>query len=76
MVEFDTRAASEELRTAAVYQRRAGRRAACLMIVLTIVTAVVLLAVSSLTILPNLELILRCSQFALDRVWFFAVLRL
>lgn len=45
MVEVDTHGASQELRTAAVYQRRAGRRAACLMIVLTIVTAVVLLAV-------------------------------
>lgn len=51
MVEVDTRGASEELRTAAVYQRRAGRRAACLMIVLVIVTAVVLLAVRHLGLL-------------------------
>ncbi|EDR13650.1 uncharacterized protein LACBIDRAFT_308867 [Laccaria bicolor S238N-H82] len=40
----DTGAASEELRSAAVYQRKAGRRALCLMIVLVIVVAVVLLA--------------------------------
>ncbi|KIK06244.1 hypothetical protein K443DRAFT_674532 [Laccaria amethystina LaAM-08-1] len=43
----DTGAASEELRSAAVYQRKAGRRALCLMIVLVIVVAVVLLAVLS-----------------------------
>jgi hypothetical protein len=43
----DTGAASEELRSAAVYQRKAGRRALCLMIVLVIVVAVVLLAVGS-----------------------------
>ena len=43
----DAGSASEELRSAAVYQRKAGRRALCLMIVLVIVVAVVLLAVGS-----------------------------
>ncbi|KAG7439759.1 t-SNARE [Guyanagaster necrorhizus] len=46
-VAVDTSRASEELTTAAHYQRKAGKRAACLMIVLTIVTAIVLLAVLS-----------------------------
>ncbi|KAK0189057.1 t-SNARE [Armillaria mellea] len=45
-VALDTSRASEELTTAAHYQRKAGKRAACLMIVLTVVTAIVLLAVS------------------------------
>jgi t-SNARE complex subunit (syntaxin) len=42
----DTSRAAVELDTAAEYQRKAGRRAACLMIVLVIVVAIVLLAVS------------------------------
>ncbi|KAK0501425.1 t-SNARE [Armillaria luteobubalina] len=46
-VALDTSRASEELTTAAHYQRTAGKRAACLMIVLTVVTAIVLLAVLS-----------------------------
>ncbi|PBK72479.1 t-SNARE [Armillaria solidipes] len=46
-VALDTSRASEELTTAAHYQRKAGKRAACLMIVLTVVTAIVLLAVLS-----------------------------
>jgi len=46
-VEVDTGNAAEELTTAAVYQRRAGRRAACLMLVLVFVVAIVLLAVLS-----------------------------
>ncbi|KAK0202725.1 t-SNARE [Desarmillaria ectypa] len=46
-VALDTSQASEELTTAAHYQRKAGKRAACLIIVLTIVTAIVLLAVLS-----------------------------
>jgi cytochrome bd-type quinol oxidase subunit 2 len=41
----DTSAAAEELTTAADYQRKAGKRAACLMIVLVFVVAIVLLAV-------------------------------
>ncbi|KAF7347183.1 SNARE domain protein [Mycena venus] len=45
-VAADVSSGADELRTASEYQRRAGRRAACLMIVLVIVTAVVLLAVS------------------------------
>ncbi|KAJ6480102.1 t-SNARE [Mycena vulgaris] len=43
-VAVDVQGGAEELRTASDYQRKAGRRAACLMIVLVIVTAVVLLA--------------------------------
>ncbi|KIY69344.1 t-SNARE [Cylindrobasidium torrendii FP15055 ss-10] len=46
-VAADTSRASEELTTAAEYQRKAGRRAACLMIILVIVVAIVLLAVLS-----------------------------
>ncbi|KAJ7508365.1 t-SNARE [Mycena galericulata] len=46
-VAVDVSSGADELRTASDYQRRAGRRAACLMIVLGLVTAVVLLAVSS-----------------------------
>ncbi|KAJ7872130.1 t-SNARE [Mycena olivaceomarginata] len=44
-VASDVHSGAEELRTASDYQRRAGRRAACLMLVLVAVTAVVLLAV-------------------------------
>lgn len=47
----DTNGASEELRQASEYQRKAGRRALCLMIVLVIVVCVVLLAVSILFLL-------------------------
>ncbi|KAJ7644450.1 t-SNARE [Roridomyces roridus] len=43
-VAVDVESGADELRTASDYQRKAGRRAACLMIVLVIVTAVVLLA--------------------------------
>ncbi|KAK6902810.1 hypothetical protein I203_108069 [Kwoniella mangroviensis CBS 8507] len=42
----DTSSAAEELTTAHEYQRKAGRRIACLLIILVIVVAVVLLAVS------------------------------
>ena len=41
----DTSDAAQELTTAHRYQRKAGRRAACLMFVLAIVVAIVLLAV-------------------------------
>lgn len=41
----DVRGANEELGQASEYQRKAGRRALCLMLVLIIVVAVVLLAV-------------------------------
>jgi SNARE domain len=44
-VEADTREADRELVTAADYQRKAGRRAACLMIVMIVVICIVLLAV-------------------------------
>lgn len=44
-VAVDTAGAAEELHTASDYQRKAGRRAACLMIVMVIVICVVLLAV-------------------------------
>jgi len=43
----DTQGAAEELSTASEYQRKAGRRAACLMIIMVIVIAVVLLAILS-----------------------------
>ena len=46
-VSADTGAASQELTTAAEYQRKAGKRAACLMLILAVVAAVVLLAVSA-----------------------------
>jgi len=46
-IAVDTGGASEELTTAAEYQRKAGRRAACLMFILAIVAAVVLLAILS-----------------------------
>ncbi|KAJ7081618.1 t-SNARE [Mycena belliarum] len=46
-VAVDVHSGAEELRTASDYQRKAGRRAACLMIVLVVVTAVVLLAILS-----------------------------
>ncbi|KAJ6601039.1 t-SNARE [Mycena vulgaris] len=46
-VAVDVSSGADELRTASDYQRKAGRRAACLMIVLVIVTAVVLLAILS-----------------------------
>ena len=45
-IAVDTSGAAEELSTAHEYQRKAGRRAACLMIVIVIVVCVVLLAVS------------------------------
>lgn len=41
-----TQSAAEELTTAHEYQRKAGRRMACLLIILVIVIMVVLLAVS------------------------------
>lgn len=47
-VAVDTASASQELTTAAEYQRRAGKRAACLMLVLAVVVAIVLLAVSQI----------------------------
>jgi t-SNARE complex subunit (syntaxin) len=43
----DTHAAANELTTASAYQRKAGRRAACLMVILGVVVCVVLLAVRS-----------------------------
>jgi t-SNARE complex subunit (syntaxin) len=46
-VATDTGAASQELTTAAEYQRKAGKRAACLMLILAVVIAIVLLAVLS-----------------------------
>ncbi|KAI9432408.1 t-SNARE [Lactarius psammicola] len=46
-IAVDTAGAAEELSTASEYQRKAGRRAACLGLVLIVVVAVVLLAVLS-----------------------------
>ena len=42
----DTRGAAEELSTASEHQRKAGRRAACLMLIIVFVIALVLIAVS------------------------------
>lgn len=42
----DTRGAAEELSTASEHQRKAGRRAACLMLIIVFVVALVLIAVS------------------------------
>ncbi|KAH9163203.1 hypothetical protein EDB89DRAFT_583195 [Lactarius sanguifluus] len=46
-IAVDTSGAAEELSTASEYQRKAGRRAACLGLVLIVVVAVVLLAILS-----------------------------
>jgi len=46
-IAVDTAGAAEELSTASEYQRKAGRRAACLGLVLIVVVAVVLLAILS-----------------------------
>ncbi|EKM49746.1 uncharacterized protein PHACADRAFT_265399 [Phanerochaete carnosa HHB-10118-sp] len=46
-IAVDTAGAAEELTTAHEYQRKAGRRAICLMFVLIVVVAVVLLAILS-----------------------------
>ncbi|KAF8957274.1 t-SNARE [Flammula alnicola] len=46
-VAVDTGSASQELTTAAEYQRKAGKRAACLMLILAVVAGIVLLAVLS-----------------------------
>ncbi|KAF9046380.1 t-SNARE [Panaeolus papilionaceus] len=46
-IETDTGAAVRELGTAAEYQRQAGKRAACLMLILAVVVAIVLLAILS-----------------------------
>jgi t-SNARE complex subunit (syntaxin) len=44
----DTSEAAEELRIASEYQRKASRRAACLILISIVVVAIVLLAVSTL----------------------------
>ncbi|KAJ7064869.1 t-SNARE [Mycena amicta] len=46
-VAVDVQSGADELSSASEYQRRAGRRAACLMLVLVFVTAIVLLAILS-----------------------------
>ena len=48
-IAVDTTGAAEELRTASDYQRKAGRRAACLMVIVALVICIVLLAVSDLS---------------------------
>lgn len=45
-VSGNTREAAEELTTAHEYQRKAGRRMACLLMILLVVICVVILAVS------------------------------
>ena len=52
-IAVDTAGAAEELTTAHEYQRKAGRRAICLMLVLIVVVAVVLLAVRILLIVAR-----------------------
>ncbi|KAJ7157368.1 t-SNARE [Mycena filopes] len=46
-VAADVSSGADELRTASEYQRKAGRRAACLMMILVAVTAIVLIAILS-----------------------------
>ncbi|KAK2465314.1 hypothetical protein APHAL10511_002668 [Amanita phalloides] len=46
-VAANTEAATDELRTAAVHQRKAGKRAACLLLIVVFVLAIVLLAILS-----------------------------
>ncbi|KIJ17877.1 hypothetical protein PAXINDRAFT_98060 [Paxillus involutus ATCC 200175] len=46
-IAVDTQAGAEELSTASEYQRKAGRRAACLMIIIVFVVAIVLIAILS-----------------------------
>ncbi|KAI6098209.1 t-SNARE [Pisolithus sp. B1] len=46
-VAADTQGAAQELTVASEYQRKAGRRAACLLIIIVFVTAIVLIAVCS-----------------------------
>ena len=65
-VAADTGTAAQELTTAAEYQRRAGRRAACLMLILAVVLAVVLLAVSGLALHPESKLTFPLPRFCHD----------
>ena len=51
-IAVDTAGAAEELTTASEYQRKAGRRAACLGLVIIIVIAVVLVAVGPFSTRP------------------------
>lgn len=46
-VNADTQGAAQELSVASDYQRKAGRRAACLMVIIVFVVAIVLIAVRS-----------------------------
>ncbi|KAI6123791.1 t-SNARE [Pisolithus croceorrhizus] len=46
-VAADTQGAAQELTVASEYQRKAGRRAACLLIIIVFVTAIVLIAILS-----------------------------
>ena len=52
-IAVDTAGAAEELTTAYEYQRRAGKRALCLMLVLVVVVCVVLLAVRILFVVAR-----------------------
>lgn len=63
----DTRGAAEELSTASEHQRKAGRRAACLMLIIVFVVAIVLIAVSPCEFmhLTGLLNLLVCSQILL-----------
>ena len=51
-IAVDTAGAAEELSTASEYQRKAGRRAACLGLVIIVVIAVVLIAVGPFSTRP------------------------
>jgi t-SNARE complex subunit (syntaxin) len=52
-IAVDTAGAAEELSTASEYQRKAGRRAACLGLVIIVVIAVVLIAVGPFSTRPG-----------------------
>lgn len=54
-IAVDTAGAAEELTTASEYQRKAGRRAACLGLIVIIVVVVVLVAVGRSFSTPRLQ---------------------
>jgi t-SNARE complex subunit (syntaxin) len=54
-IAVDTAGAAEELSTASEYQRKAGRRAACLGLILIIVVTVVLTAVCPIILVTHLR---------------------
>lgn len=65
-IAVDTTSAAEELGTAHRYQKRAGRRAACLMLVIVFVVCIVLIAVSFM-LLPLINVLEPFNRFFHDR---------